>query len=168
MYKKLMVLVLVCILIFPLGLTAKEKRGANLIVQYKDGQTVRGELITIKQNSLLLSDEGSGVSVDVHEIKVITIVKKSKAGKGALYGFGLGATGGAIAGFLVDPEEEEYRVGHAIFGGIFLGAIGALTGLTVGGFLGRDKTIQIEGSTDSEIHETLEYLRKKARIPDYN
>ena len=32
---------------------------------------------------------------------------------------------------------------------------------------GRDKTIQIEGKSDSEIQEILENLRKKARIQNY-
>ena len=38
-------------------------------------------------------------------------------------------------------------------------------GLPVALIVGRDKTIQIEGMTDSEIKEALEGLRKKARIP---
>ena len=94
-------------------------------------------------------------------------MKKSKTGKGALYGFGIGATGGGIAGLLMEPEESETRGGNALFGVIFLGAIGALTGLIVGGFLGKDKTIQIEGKSEAEIKRILDDLRKKARVPDF-
>ncbi len=45
--------------------------------------------------------------------------------------------------------------------------IGVLLGAVVGGFLGEDKTIQIERMTDLEIKEALDKLRKKARIRDY-
>jgi len=38
MTKKLLVLVFVYILVFPLGLTAKEKRGADLLIEKTDGQ----------------------------------------------------------------------------------------------------------------------------------
>ncbi len=47
------------------------------------------------------------------------------------------------------------------------GCIGALIGGIVGAGYGIDKTIQIEGMTDLEIEESLEKLRKKARIRDY-
>ncbi len=37
-----------------LNLMAKERRGADLVVQKKEGRQVKGELITVKENSLLL------------------------------------------------------------------------------------------------------------------
>jgi len=94
-------------------------------------------------------------------------VKKSKAGLGA--GAGIIILGGGTALYVaknneVDPEDEWKLI-------LFLGAIGAVVGLLIGGvtgaLLGKDKTIQIEGMTDSEIEETLDKLRKKARIRDY-
>ena len=39
---------------------AKEKKhGAELVIQKKDGQSVRGELLTVKDNSLLVMESGS-------------------------------------------------------------------------------------------------------------
>ena len=38
------------------NLDAKERRGAKLIVTKTDGQKIRGELITVKPNSLLFFD----------------------------------------------------------------------------------------------------------------
>ena len=83
------------------NLYAKERRGATLIITKKDGQQIKGELITVKPNSLLLLDtEGKDVSVDIADIKVIRIVKKSKVlqglGFGLLIGAGLGALNGAV------------------------------------------------------------------------
>ena len=52
-----------------------------------------------------------------------------------------------------------------------LGLLGGLAGYLIGAIFseaaGKDKTIQIEGMTDWEIQETLDYLRKKARIRGY-
>lgn len=59
------------------------------------------------------------------------------------------------------------RANNTIFGLFWLGAFGALTGLISGGFLGKDKTIALEGKSDAEIKRILEELRKKARIPDF-
>jgi hypothetical protein len=181
--KKLISLFLVfSIICFYGNLYAKERHGADLAIQKTDGQQIKGELIAVKEDSLLLKEHDSGADVTsaVREIKTITIVKKSKRGKGALYGFGIGAAGGALAGgLLVEPSEyekcvnnecfteKESRVNNAIFGLIFLGAVGALTGLIVGGFIGKDKTIQIEGKSEAAIKEVLEELRKNARVPDF-
>jgi len=95
--KKFTALILVFSLIMlSVNLYAKERRGAKLIVTKKDGQQVEGELITVKPSSLLLlNTEGKDVSVDIRDIKVIRIVKKSKALLGA--GLGLIILGGGTA-----------------------------------------------------------------------
>ncbi|MBA7603676.1 hypothetical protein ES703_10791 [subsurface metagenome] len=152
------------------NLYAKERRGAKLIITGKDGWQTEGELITVKPNSLLLlSITGRDVSVDIADIKVIRVVKKSKALLGS--GIGLIIFGGGTALFVETfgrnswepPDLHRFAVGF--------GVIGAIVGLVIGGItgklLGTDKKIQIEGMTDTEIQETLEYLRKKARIRDY-
>ncbi len=78
--KKLISLFLIfTFMMLSANLYAKERRGAKLIIKKKDGQQVEGELITVKPNSLLLlNSEGKDVSVDIADIKVIRIVKKSK------------------------------------------------------------------------------------------
>ena len=56
--KKSIALFLVISLLALIGnLLAKERRGAKLIIQKKDDQQVKGKLITVKQNSLLLLSE---------------------------------------------------------------------------------------------------------------
>ncbi len=166
--KKFIVMLLVSsLLVLSSDLYAK-KRGAQLIIGKKDGLAIEGELITIKPNSLLLLDtEGKDVSVEIEEIKTIRIVKKSKARAGA--GAGIIILGGGTALYVatvneVDPEDEWKLV-------LFVGAIGAVVGLLVGGtigaIMGTDKTIQIVGMTDPEIRYAMDKLRKKARIRDY-
>ncbi len=63
----------------------------------------------------------------------------------------------------MDPEG-----GGPLVLALFFGIPGLLVGAVVGSIMGTDKTIQIEGESDTEILEHLEYLRKQARIPDYN
>jgi hypothetical protein len=57
----------------------KQKHGTQLIVQKRDGQQIRGELIAVNHNSLLLLQFESAVEVSIKiiDIKVIKIIKKS-------------------------------------------------------------------------------------------
>ena len=150
------------------NLYAKEKRGAKLIVTKKDGWQIEGELIVVKPNSLLLLDaEGKDVSIDIADIKVIRIMKKSKALLGA--GIGFLVCGGI--GALIAPNLQPWSDGRELGWTLFIGALGGAGGLLIGGvtgsLLGKDKAIQIEGMSELEIKEALEKLRKKARIRDY-
>ena len=81
------------------NLEAKERRGADLVITKTDGQQIGGELIAVKPSSLLLLDPQTvgDVSVDIGDLKVIRIVKKSKA----LQGGGLGLAAGLVAGFII-------------------------------------------------------------------
>jgi len=86
--KKIIALFLVFSMLALAGnLYAKEKRGAKLIIQKKDGQQVSGELIAVKEDSLLLlSKSGRDETVNIQNIHFIKIAKKSKAIIGILIG----------------------------------------------------------------------------------
>ncbi len=161
----------------------RKKHGANLIIQKINGQQVSGELITVKPSSLLLlNTEGKDVSVDIEEIKVLRVVKKSKAlfgvGTGLLGGAGSGAVIGASLWMLglpvmaifgeagIESWKDDFQ--DFLWNGALIGAgVWVLLGAITGSLLGIDKTIHFEGMTDLEIQETLDKLRKKARIGDY-
>ena len=68
---------------------AKDKRGAELVILKKDGQSIRGELIVVKRNTILLNIHYSSieVSIDSADIKTITTGEKSSAREGAISGF---------------------------------------------------------------------------------
>jgi len=163
--KKLIALFLVfSILTLSGNIFTKERKGAALIIQKKDGQQVRGELIAVKQNSLLLLDtDGIDVSVIIEDIKVITVLKKFTSSKGALYGFLIGGVIGAALGYTADPDTPPGRGTTAAIFGLSAGLLGTLIGVAAGV---NDK-IQIEDKSDSEIQEILEKLRKKARVKNY-
>ena len=143
----------------------ERKHGAKLIITKTNGQQIRGELITVKPNSLLLLGiTGRDVSVGIADIKVIRVVGKSKALLGAGIGLLIGFGSGALVGGTL-PVEGAHR--YILPFGLIGVACGVLIGRIIVDLQQKDKTIQIEGMTDSEINEVLEELRKKARIRDY-
>lgn len=170
--KKIIVLLLIFSLFSLYGnVHAKERHGADLKIQKKAGQQIRGELIAVKENSLLLMerDSGADATVDIEDIKVVKIVKKSKTFIGA--GLGLLISGGAGYLFGYISECPECHKTGCTSNGAMYGVLGAGFGVLIGGitgaFAGKDKTIRIEGKSDSEIKEILENLRKKARVPNF-
>jgi hypothetical protein len=152
------------ILTLSIPLTAKERKGADLIIQRTDGTQVRGELIAVKKYSLLLLDtEGRDVSVIIEDIKVITILKKLKSSKGALYGLLIGGAIGVAFGYSADPDTPPSRGVTAAISGVSVGLLGASIGVAAG----TNEKIQIEGKSDSEIQIIMEKLRKKARVKNF-
>ena len=149
-----------------------KKNGSELIVQKIDGQYAIGELIAVKENSLLLLDSESGadVSVDIREIKLIEIVKNSKS----LAWGGIGLVSGAVIGALIGYVEGDDPPGYVLTAkdkalgyGFYIGLSGAILGGIIGALAGKDEKIQIEGKSASEIKEALEKLRKKARVTNF-
>ena len=176
--KKFISLFLVfSLMMFSTNLYAKEKRGAKLIITKIDGQQIRGELITVKKDSLLLLDtEGKDVSVDIADIMVIRILRKSKVWTGVGYGLLIGGGVGALLGFaggggtyagMMWGTYQNTSGEEALIYGIAFGFVGLFLGGIAGAAAGKDKTIQIEGNYPKTIEFHLEKLRKKARIPDY-
>ena len=165
----LLTLVIVVLLIYPGSLAAK-KKGAHLQVEKQDGQVIEGELLRVKENSLLVmtSASGNGVTIDINEIEKIMVKRKSEAGKGALWGALIGVGGGAVLGVIwgnaLESEGANPVFGAAI-GGIVFGGVGALTGQIIGAMIpGGYKTIQVKGKSPSEIKKIMEKLKKKARF----
>ena len=68
MKKIISVFLIFALVVLITPVTAKEKRGAELVVLKRDGMQIRGELITVKENSLLLlSPEGEDVTIRIEE-----------------------------------------------------------------------------------------------------
>ena len=155
--KGLVLVVVFSLLICSVDLTAKERRGTELVIQKLDGQQIKGELIAVKQNSLLLlSPEGADVSVDIKEINAIKVVKKPQL----LMGAGVGLLVGVGFGTIIGGSGKEWIIVGGI-GGLILG----LASVSIDFLLGNaGKTIQIKGKPDTETKAVLEKLRRQARI----
>lgn len=146
-----------------INLAPGQKPGVIIIIQKTDGHQVKGELIAVKDNSLLLlSESGTDVLVGIRDIKVIKIVKKSNIG----YGFLIGAAAFAAFGALAYRPSSFFDLGRGVEATMY-GLLGGLLGILYAAIAGSDEIIQIEGKSDSEIEEALEKLRKKARVPDF-
>src|SRR4030042_5400457 len=144
MKNKVLVLgVVFSLLVCSENMMAKERRGAKLIITKTDGQQITGELIAVKPSSLLLLDSQTGVdmSVEMGEIAVIKIMKKSKAITGALGGFLIGGGAGYLVAYATDKEYATDPDTHVF---LYYGILGLIAGWIAGEALGRDKTIKIE------------------------
>ena len=153
------------------SLYPSKRPGANTLVKKIDGQLIRGELITVKDGSLLLLEYKSAkeVFVDINEVKSVKIVNKSTLLIGLGTGFAVGATGGAIlAGALVEGlGESRAELRDYLIGALIVGFPGAVLGGFTGSILGIKK-FEIEDMSPEEIKETLGKLRSKARVHDYD
>lgn len=158
----------------PGALSAREKRGANVVITMTDGRYVSGELIAVKPDSLLvLNFHGADESVELAGIRRVRIDKKSKSRAGAVTG---AVAGTLISGILAAiTPTTSWLTGHTHMSasGVILvaatgGAAGGLVGLGIGALSSSDKTLQFEGKFASENRaQALAYLRRHARIRDY-
>jgi small nuclear ribonucleoprotein (snRNP)-like protein len=163
MKKNVLLLGLVFSLLVCSGnLAAKERRGAQLVVTTRDGRQVKGELIAVKPASLLLLDSQTtaDVSIETKEIASIKIIKKSKIVLGAVVGFIAGSIVGRI---LVSGQADEGGMDVVAVRLVADGA-GLAIGAAIGAGIGKDKTIQIEGQSESATKEILANLRRQARV----
>lgn len=151
------------------NLMAKERKGADLLVTKKDGQQVKGELITVKPTSLLLKNvDGRDETVDVADISIIKILKSSRAFQYGVAGFLIGgATRGILHSVVRKEKEGEEATQHFVQESVKWAAIIGAAGVVVGSVAGMDKTIKIEGKPDVQIDNALKKLSKKARVPNY-
>ena len=158
-----------------INLEPGQKPGAKLVIQKTNGQQVKGELIAVKKDSLLLKDSqtGADVAVDITDTETIKIVMESKGKSGARIGFGIGGALGIafVTAYAIDPGDEPsgfFTYLLAYCGTILiLGTPLALLGWAIGAQAGTDKTIQIEDKSEAEIKGILEDLRQKARVPNF-
>ncbi len=170
MSKKFLILVLACILVLPVLLVSKEKKGVDLLVTRLDGSTVRGELIAVKANEvslLLLSESGVDVTIATLDIQLIRIVKRSKSWQGAGLGFVVSSVSLSALAWATDDEFfTDPEGGGPLVLALFFGIPGLVVGAVVGAILGTDKKIQIAGRPEEGIREELKLLRLDARVRD--
>jgi outer membrane lipoprotein SlyB len=163
-YKLVATVLSFLILVLPGTLSARGKQGegAKLGITLKDGHYIVGELIAVKPDSLLLLNPAKkDESVNLIGIKSIRITRKSKAGLGVLCGF---LAGGLVGGRLLYDSSEHGRGPQAALGAIVGCFGGGIVGFFIGKQAGKDKTIQLEGKSESEVKNALVYLSRKARI----
>jgi len=146
-------------------LAADESRGAQVVVTRNDGILVRGELLAVKGTDLLIM-EGSargGVSVSLAEVKLVTVVKRGKAGL-ILGGVLLGGAAGGGLGAAVESGQHGFMSG---VGKEARTRAGAVLGVLVGGLLGvamcSNKEFPVDGASPDSVNVVASKLRPLAR-----
>ncbi len=159
-------------IIIPMDLFSKrQSKGAQLLIVKEDGRVIEGELLAVKDSSLLLMTAAGGTEakVDISEVNEIAVKKK----KNALAGFVKGGLWGLIVGgtvsFLVYRATLNDGDGYNGFIFSLMGGLAiAVPGSLVGGLpevLGKDyKKIKVKGQSSPEIQQVLKKLQEKARF----
>ena len=159
----------VWILVMPRGLAAGGRRGANLVITRLDGTRVSGELVAVKPESLLLlTDNAIDASVDLADIKSVRIMRRSRAGLFAGIAGAAGLVGGALLGLSAWHDEED-QAAYGVIGGLYFGAIGALSGLLVGAAQGIDSSFTVAGQDKgilASYWKKLAALSREGRLPE--
>ena len=176
--RKTITFVLIGLFIIGIGsedLTALERQGKQIYVHFKNGESIKGELIGVKPDYLLVLDSTAGVTegIDIKDVRFIDIEKKPQI----LLGILVGSIPGMCIGYaLGGPYEDidwpwggtthaESQKAMAIAAGAVLG--GLIDGM-IGGFaFSKDERFKLEGMSEREVQFVLEKLRKIARVPDY-
>ncbi len=150
----------------------KRPRGADVVVQQTGGVKVKGELIGVRPDALVLSTKKGAATVLLSDIESVwTLKEMSVDGKVALALGGLvgGAALGVGAAKAVDVSAHD--LGEAIgLGALFvLGGIVAGEGLAA--YIGTRKhkgtVFDLKNKSPEEVGQILTELRRLARVPDY-
>jgi hypothetical protein len=165
--KFIAVVLMAGLLSLPAGLSAKQRRGAALIVTRLDGSQASGELVTVRPDSLLLLSEGTDLSVAFADVRSVRIVRRSHALLFAGIGGAAGATAGAIVGFYGGGSDDNPGPAR-LRGGLIFGALGALAGwLASSAFSGNSEFNVAEGRPETvvEFWDRLRPYSREGRLP---
>jgi hypothetical protein len=152
------------------GFGTVRDHGKEISVQKRDGQVIKGELIAVKNTTLLIDSKASSEnSIDFSDISSITIIKKSQFLSGLGLGVLIGTVGGGWAGLLSGDSFDPHLTApqQAMIAGIGLGVIGGTIGGIVGAIAGADETIKIsEPRNPYKTAWLLDKIRSLSRFPD--
>jgi len=87
-----------------LPLSAKKRQGSTVVVTLIDGSEVKGELLAVKTDVLLVYDRdaGTGGSIDLRQVDQVKVFKKSKILASLAIGLGIGLALG------LNPEKNVH------------------------------------------------------------
>lgn len=166
-FEKPVAAVLACLMfVLPGALSARDKRGADILVALKDGRTVSGELIAVKPDSLLLlGPAGIDESIGVTDIATIRVLRKRRPGRGALYGTLIGGAAGGLVGYAAAPKGmDEYPGLVAVGVGFCAAVLGGFIGLVSQSGSDLGKEFVIAGRPEAEVKGAWAQLNRLARL----
>lgn len=104
----------------PGGLAAKGRRGALVKLSKVDGAEVKGELVSVKPDSIMLLRSGDVLTIPRDKVHSVTLMRRSRKASGALTGFTIGALVGVAWGGSAGVDSRSQCIMGAIHGGLGL------------------------------------------------
>jgi hypothetical protein len=145
----------------PAGLEAKGRRGDLIILTKVDGAPIRGELISVRPESLLVRSGGEAFTIPRPKIQSVTILRRSRTASGALTGFTIGAALGIAWGIARGPDPIH---GHpAIPAGAVGGGLGLIIGLATSRGEKVESVVALAGLAGPAADEKWNTLRARSR-----
>lgn len=137
--------------------------GSLLVIQTKDGKTVRGELLMVKEDSLILMDSlnPTGLTLKIENIQKLVLKKKWGFSQGAGLGGMIGLTGGFVLHMLSGIEDDE----RPSFKGVRYGVLSMLVGGVIGQLGGFNESIDLDNQNPEKKIKILKKLNSKSRFP---
>jgi hypothetical protein len=164
--KKVIVMALTFVLVITwadLPLSAKERRVSMVVVTMADGSQIKGELLVVKADALLVydSDAGQGKSLNLQQVVQVKVLKKSKFLTGMAIGYGIGF-GTFLFGYIQSHGKGLLGL-DLIF---ILSAIPGLCGGLLGSLVSIPRKISMSGTSYQQKQENIERLKRYAREQD--
>ncbi|MCU0243678.1 MAG: hypothetical protein MUE80_02800 [Acidobacteria bacterium] len=158
-------LILAVVLAIPTGLRAGSKRGALVVVAKSDGIQVKGELVSVKTDSLLILRGGDVLTIPRHKVHSVTLMRRSRMASSALKGFIFGALPGVAWGISYGDS-----VVHGIRTPVKAGAVTGILGLAIGMAVSRGEKAEsvipfagLDGPAADENWNALRALSREVR-----
>lgn len=152
----------------PANLSARERRGAQVVVLLRGGGSVSGELIAVRESSIIVLDHvEADRSVDVTDISQIRLQKRRRGvGPAGIMGVVIGAACGITYALVQSDGYGDFVMPGALSCGLLGGLLGGAIGFGVAGAGGeyKEQVINFAPMTDPQIRLSLARLRSQARI----
>jgi hypothetical protein len=145
-----------------LPLPARERRGSDVVVTLTDGSKIKGELLAVKTDALLVFDRAAhqGMSIDLGQIAKVKVLKTFWGLTGMVFGFGLGT---GIAKLTYDDSK---CCGDQMEVGLIIMSLCTLAGGIFGAFKSMPIKITLAGESSLSAQQNLEKLKRHAREKD--
>lgn len=145
-----------------LPLPAKERKGSTVVVTLIDGSKVKGELLAVKKDALLVYDSSArqGKSIDLRQIAKVKVLKTFWVLTGMVFGLGVGM---GISKLTVNSNKTDF---HDIGNYLLLPFITTLSGVIIGASASLPKKISLIGESSQSVQQNLEQLKRYAREKD--
>jgi hypothetical protein len=146
----------------PAGLSARPKRGAEVIVTKLDGNMAKGELVLVKPDSLLVFRGGVTLTIPRDRVHSVSIQRRSRTARAALTGFAYGAMAGILLGLTYNDNSSH--ASPAVPLGAVAGGLGLIIGVAARRGEKVESVVPLAGLTGPAADERWNALGAYSRV----